>query len=489
MFQSGIHQRGPFTDANESFKSALGHGDITCIGCTTPAEFRHSIEPDKALERRFAVIRVEPPSAEATLAILQARRPRLEQYYAPLRFPDEVLRLAVSLTDEYLPARHQPDKAIQLVDEAGAFCVTARPPLAEITEDVLFRALEDMIGHSLARTRLLTESDVFETLRAKILGQDEALREIARVFIAGLGEWSKGSGPRGVLLFGGPTGVGKTETALQLARILGAGRENLIRVDCNILPASAQDGGPVLNRLLGSPPGYVGYARGQGGLLSRIRDIPEAIVLFDEFEKGGPVLGRLLLQIIDDGRIEDVDGNLLDFRRAFFVFTTNAGCVYDRKQIGFDGAAGDLPAPETNVASIRDELRQMGLGEEFLARLRHVILFKGLERRHIEEVLARQIESLRAISDVRGFALQWDPDLVPHLAARWQPRFGVRFATKVLRNRISEQLDIADAQGELKGIETIRLKLRRPERGPAAVDLTGLVSRERTGPVLTIWLV
>src|SRR5207244_2316370 len=114
-----------------------------------------------------------------------------------------------------------------------------------------------------------------------------------------------------------------------LSKILGAGRENLLRVDCNTLQGSGSESGPIINRLLGVPPGYVGYARGQGGILSRVRDLPECVVLFDEFEKAGAAVWRLLLQIIDNGQVEDTDGNLLDFRRSFIIFTTNAGCVYD----------------------------------------------------------------------------------------------------------------------------------------------------------------
>src|SRR5262249_47273478 len=161
----------------------------------------------------------------------------------------------------------------------------------------------------------------------------------------------------------------------------GAGRDSLIRVDCNTLQSSGADSGPIINRLLGVPRGYVGYARGQGGILSRVRDVPESIVLFDEFEKAGPAVGRLLLQIIDHGQVEDTEGNLLDFRRSFIIFTTNAGCVYDSHQLGFGAASSsrDSDIPHGDLEGMKRELRNAGLGEEFLARLTHLLMFKGLD--------------------------------------------------------------------------------------------------------------
>jgi ATP-dependent Clp protease ATP-binding subunit ClpA len=478
LFQSGVHARGPFTDANESFKAALGRGEVTCLGCTTTGEYRHHIEPDRALERRFAVIRIDPPSREETVGILNARRPRMEEYYGSLRIPGGIVERVVALTEEQIPGRSQPDKSIQLLDEACAFCATADPPLEEVTEEMLVRALEDMTGRSIVRTAALTEEQVLDRLRESIVGQDGALREIARAFVAGLGQWSKRSGPRGVFLFLGPTGVGKTETALALSRVLGGGRENLVRVDCNILHASAFDSGPAINRLIGVPPGYVGYARGQGGLLSRVRDLPESVVLFDEFEKAGSAIAPLLLQIIDDGRIEDVDGNILDFRRSFIVFTTNAGCGSAQQVVGF-GGQGRGAAREAAEADPTQELRALGVGEEFLGRMTHVVEFRQLDGDSIRTILERLLQSLRQASETRGLALTWSPSLVAYLAERWQPRFGVRFAAGMLRHRIGEQLDVAEAQGELRGIRSIHLDLIEDAASGNEAP-AGLAKRERS---------
>lgn len=489
LFQSGVHERGPFTDANESFKAALGRGSIMCLGCTTPAEFRRYIEPDPALERRFGIIRLEAPSREATLQILTARRSRLEEFYAPLSVPDEALERAVALTDEYLPGRFQPDKAIQLLDEACAFCVTEPSAPERVTEAALVQALGDMVGHGIRHRGSLTIEEVLDRLREKIVGQDAVLAEIARAFVSGFGDWTRRSGPRGVFLFGGPTGTGKTETAVALARILGSGdRDLLVRVDCNTLQGSARDAGPAIGRLLGVPPGYVGYARGQGGILSRIRDLPECVVLFDEFEKAAAGVGRLLLQIIDEGKVEDVDGNRLDFRRAFVVFTTNAGCHGERRRLGFAGNDSGEAAAEHHLQGIRRELRDVGLGDEFLARVTHTMIFGALDEASIRVVLQQRLEALRRTSELKGLDLEWSSAVVEHLARQWHPRYGVRFAAAVLRNRVGEQLDVAEAQGELKGVKSIRVEVLEAPAGASPDETVGLASRRRDGQCMIVSL-
>jgi len=488
MFQSGIHARGPFTDANEAFKQAMSLGDISVIGCTTTAEYRHHIAPDQAMAQRFTTIRLEPRSPEETRLIMKARRQNMEEYYR-VEIPDALLERTVDLTEEYLLGRAQPRKSIELLDDACAFCVIQDPPLRQLTEDALWEALEDTIGHSVVHEDTLTEKGLFEQLKSKIVGQDDTLRKLSRAFVSGLGGWvAKRGAPRGVFFFCGPTGVGKTETAVLLAKILGGGREVLVRVDCNTLQGAGYDSGTAINRLLGAPPGYIGYVRGQGGALSRIRDYPESIVLFDEIEKAVPGVGKILLQIIDDGRCEDTDGELLDFRRAFIIFTTNAGAVYDDKTIGFGTELGPQ-APTTDVDNVRSEIRRMGLGEEFLGRIGHFFVFHGLEADAVKQVLQTQLGGLAETAKERGFKLEWDEAVVGHLVYQWQPRFGVRHLVTILRNRVVEQLSVADAQGELKGVEKIRLEILDGDVRKGAHDLTGLARRTRRNGTLVISLV
>ncbi|MFH1764460.1 MAG: AAA family ATPase [Gemmatimonadota bacterium] len=487
MFQSGMHARSYFTDANEAFKQAIARGSISLIGCTTIAEYRHYIEPDQALAQRFSLIHMEPTSPAKTKEILRARLCGVEEYYE-VGVPAILLDRIVDLTEEYLPGRAQPRKSIQLLDEACAHCVTQDPPRTILTEGMVWKALEDTVGHGLVREETLTESDLFERLRSKIVGQDDTLRAIARAVVSGLGGWAaKRGAPRGVFFFCGPTGVGKTETAVLLSKILGGSRESLVRVDCNTLQGSGSDSSPALHVLLGPPPGYHGYVRGKGGVLSRIRDHPQSIVLFDEIEKADPGVGKLLLQVMDDGRCEDHDGNRLDFRRSFLVFTTNAGAVYRQEQaVGFDKARSTLVEPRTDLELVKSQIRSMGLGEEFLGRVSHYFVFEGLTRDSVHLILESQLRQLERTAEERGFLLEWDDRIVQHLASAWQPRFGVRHLVAILRNRVVEQLSVADAQGELKGVKRIRLEVLATGGAKEYGELTGLALREREGSILMI---
>jgi ATP-dependent Clp protease ATP-binding subunit ClpA len=276
--------------------------------------------------------------------------------------------------------------------------------------------------------------------------------------------------------------VGKTATALELASLLG-GANNLIRVDCNTLQGSGYDSGPAINRLIGAPPGYVGYARGQGGLLSRVRDCPQSVVLFDEFEKADPGVGELLLRILDDGRAEDHDGNVLDFRKTFIVFTSNAGCVYDaRGPMGFVRGVQAPPGPRVEVNAFWADLRRLGLGQEFQGRIPHQFFFKALGPETIQQVLMQHLAALAARVDARGLDLSWDDDLVPHLMARWHQHLGARSAAGLVRGAIEEQLRLAASSGELDGVRHVRVRAGSPEADRDAPD----VSRARTGDALEI---
>jgi ATP-dependent Clp protease ATP-binding subunit ClpA len=486
LLQSGIHERGPFTDANEAFKQALGRGAFSMIGATTTAEYRHHIAPDGALARRFGLLKIEPPSPEETLTILRARLPQFARHYAPLEIPDDLLPRVVALTEELLPTRFQPDKSLELMDEASALASMQKPRAEQVTEDLLVKALETTIGQSVVRPGTLTIESVFAELKAKIVGQDAALEQIATSFVAAFSEdWREHEQPRGIFFFCGPTGVGKTETALALAKILGGGREALVRIDCNTLQGEAhQDAGPVIHRLLGVPPGYIGYARGQGGMLSRVRDYPECIVLFDEIEKAHPGVGKTLLQILDEGRVEDSDSNLLDFRRSFILFTSNAGTTYERdKPLGFAVNAAGARSPSVSVQEVQEDLRRRGYGEEFLGRNIDYVVFEALGRDEIEIVLRRQLEELGETAELAGYTLEYDDAVVEHLVSQWQPRFGVRQLTTILRHRIVEQLAIAEVQGELAGVTRIRL-----ERLPGEEAVAGLASRKVVGDTLTVFV-
>jgi ATP-dependent Clp protease ATP-binding subunit ClpA len=483
FLQSSVHFRGPHSEANESLKAELGRGEIACIGCTTLAEYRHFIEPDAALARRFKVIRLEPPSRAATVGVLRGRRPALEAHFA-VSIPSDLVERVIDLTERYLPSQSQPDKSIQILEDGCAFACTKLPPAQVLDEAALMMAIEDIIGHSAVRSGSLTEDAVFERLHARFVGQDDVLRTIARAFVAGLGELISHKGPRGVFFFAGPTGVGKTEVAVELAGLLGD-RRPLIQVNCNALGGHSLDGGPVVSALFGAAPGYVGYARGQGGLLSRIRDLPETVVLFDEIDKAPERLFEILLQIIDKGVVNDLEGKLLDFSRSFIVFTSNVGWRIEKtRTVGFAQDA-KVDEAEAGEALARTALVQSGVSPEFLARIRQFFVFRTLTRQDTTTVVERQLERLRQLIGQRGFAFEWTQNLIPHLVAQWSPRFGVRHVKQITENRVVEQLGVAEAQGELAGVKTIRLELLENLNGsPPGAEIR--VQRERRESVLVV---
>lgn len=463
MLQSGVHESGPFTQGDQAFKQAIGRSAFSIIGATTMNEYAHYIQPDGALVRRFGLMRIEPPTPMEALEILRGRAEQFRRHYAPLRIEDPILVKTIELSEDLVIGRFQPDKALDILDEACAECLMHDPPLTEVTESVLMDAIEDEIGHSVIQPSSLSIQVVSDRLKRAIVGQDKAVDQIARGFVAGLSqEWLDHDGPRRVFFFCGPTGTGKTETAAQLASILGGGRESLIRIDCNTLMGSASsDPGPIISRLLGAPRGYVGYARGEGGTLSRIRELPESIVLFDEIEKASSHIGKLLLQILDEGKVEDSDGNVLDFRRSFIVFTTNAGTRYGARPVGFlgDGSHAVDQLPSITVDAVKEELRALGYGEEFLGRHLDFVLFHGLTRDAIEMILRQQLEQLRETARARGYALTWSDEIFERLLSGWTPRAGARIAFTILRGRVEEQLALAGIEGQLAGVHRIDLRL------------------------------
>jgi ATP-dependent Clp protease ATP-binding subunit ClpA len=482
FLQSSVHHRGTFSEANESLKASLGHGDIACIGCTTLSEFRHYIEPDDALVRRFKIIRLAPPTRHATLSVLQRRTPGLQSHFE-VQIPSALLDRTIDLSERHLPGRSQPDKSLQLLEDACAFACTQAPPQKVLGEEALLMAIEDVIGHTVVRSGQLTEDAVFARLRERFVGQDKVLGEISRAFVAGLSEIMSRKGPRGVFLFSGPSGAGKTEVAVELSRLL-CDTPALIQVNCNALTGGI-DGGPVQSVLFGPPPGYVGYARGQGGLLSRIRDMPESVVLFDELDKASPRLHELLLQIIDKGVIEDLEGRQLDFSRAFIIFTSNGGWKNQSRRLPGFGAKSAAEEPKlAEVEAVRQALAQEGMAPEFIGRIRHFFVFQPLSREAMATVIARQLGQLGEKVRAQGLGFEWNQSLIPHLLANWEPRLGARHLHQIVQNRVVEQIGVADAQGELATVRTIRLEVM--ENASEGRPGEGRVEREQRESVLVL---
>ena len=469
FFQSSTQRGGPFAEAHESLKAELARGEISCIGCTTLKEYRHFIEPDAALARRFALIRIEPPDRETTLGILRRHKAVLEAHFR-LTVPDGVVTQAVDASELYLPTRFQPDKSLQLLEDACAFAYTERPqaPSAVGAEHVRL-AVEDVIGHAAQDPLGLREDDLFARLREKIVGQDEPLRGLSHAVVTGLHAMTGSKKPLRVFVFFGPSGVGKTETALKLSEILGAGRRALVQVDCNTLWDAQGDG--IKARLFGPPPGYVGYIEGHGGLLSRVRDFPYSVLLFDEFEKGPAALADILLEILDKGQVEDNGGNLLDFRRSFVVFATNLGWQGEaRRALGFPSRASrgpEAPTGPDSKGAIQEALRKAGVSDAFLGRVGDdYMFFAPLGPKAVEKAIERLFGVLGEALKRRNLTLSWGTDVIPYLTKTWEPRFGVRHLKVLLENRVIEQLSLADMDGELKAVKQVRIEIDPTKRRP-----------------------
>ena len=465
--------RGP-ADAFQELWQEIAAGRIACIGCATPSEYRQHIESSDILAQGFAKIRLDSPTSEQTIQILSLRKADIESHYG-VSIPAELLAKTVALVERWLPASHQPRGAIEFLELAASERRCAVPPGIELTESLLTEVLERKIGVPILHPDRLTAGDVFKALSAKIAGQTEPLRELSDAFVAKLGFFHSERGPRGVFLLAGPTGVGKTQAALELARVLGGGRDCLVRINANTLEGSGYDIGPATAELFGPPPGYTGYVRGQGAALGRVREFPESIVLFDEIEKAPPGVANLLLQILDEGRTQDMDGQVLDFRHSFIVFTTNVGNGgHGVHPIGL--SAGDnVSRAGSEQDRVFSALHQMGFSDEFLGRIDRTFVFAPLGRDAIREVFMLRLADIKVELARRGLELDVPPGLEEHVVSDWSPRFGARHVTHRFERELSDQLNLAESEKQLTNIRRVRLAVSSGQGKRRTIDGDALV--------------
>lgn len=428
---------GGSMDASNLLKPLLSSGDLRCIGSTTFQEFRGIFEKDRALARRFQKVDVLEPSVTETYEILRGLRKKFEAHHE-IEYNDEALKAAAELADRYINDKHMPDKAIDVIDEAGAYQRLLKPeqrsPIIGVHE---VEAVVAKIARIPPKTVSVSDKEQLRkldsNLKMVVLGQDEAISSLSsaiRLSRAGLNDPHK---PVGNFLFAGPTGVGKTEVTTQLARIMGI---ELIRFDMSEYMERH-----TVSRLIGAPPGYVGYD--QGGLLTEaVTKSPHCVLLLDEIEKAHPEVFNILLQVMDNGTLTDNNGRKADFRNVILVMTTNAGAdVMSRASIGF--------THQDHSSDGMEAIKRL-FTPEFRNRLDAVIQFKPLSTDIIIGVVDKFLTELQAQLDEKRVILHVDDDARAWFATHgYDEKMGARPMKRLIQEKLKKPLAEMILFGEL----------------------------------------
>jgi ATP-dependent Clp protease ATP-binding subunit ClpA len=438
-------------DAGNLLKPALASGSLRCIGSTTFNDVKQSFDRDRALSRRFQKIDVLEPSEAETLEILKGLRLYYEAHHG-VQFTDEALEAAVSLSARHLKDLHLPDKAIDVLDEAGAAekllpddrrTQSIGPPQIEAIVAKMARVPVQTVSSD--DKRALAELD--RELKRVIYGQDGPIDEISSAIKLSRSGLRSPEKPIGNFLFAGPTGVGKTELARQLARIMGV---EFIRFDMSEYMEKH-----AVSRLIGAPPGYVGYEEG-GLLIDAIRKSPHAVLLLDEIEKAHPDMFAILLQVMDHATLTDSHGRKADFRHVILIMTTNAGArdLSDRK-LGFADAG--------KGGSSRGALEKM-FTPEFRNRLDAIVNFSALGTNEIEKVVDKQIDEVRTMVAGKKVTIELDPAARVWLAAKGFDRaFGARPMARLIERVVKKPLSELLLFGSLADGGAVRVTVEHDE--------------------------
>ena len=379
-------------DAGNLLKPMLARGELHCIGATTLDEYRQYIEKDPALERRFQPVQVDEPTVEDTISILRGLKERYEVFHG-VKINDSALIAAATLSDRYITDRFLPDKAIDLVDEACAMIKTEMDSLLRdrVTDEEIARIVARWTGIPVEklvegeREKLLHLDDV---LHQRVIGQDEAVTKVSEAILRSRAGIANPNRPIGSFLFLGPTGVGKTELAKALAQALFDDERNMVRIDMTEYMEKFS-----VSRLIGAPPGYVGYEEG-GQLTEAVRRKPYSVVLFDEVEKAHPDVFNILLQVLDDGRITDSQGRTVDFKNTVIILTSNLGSDIILNDLEQRRANGSNELSEEAKHQI-DQLLKSKFRPEFLNRLDEIVYYKSLTKDEMRKIVDLQLQDLR----------------------------------------------------------------------------------------------
>jgi len=436
---------GGVMDASNLIKPMLASGELKCIGSTTYQEYRGIFEKDRALARRFQKIDVNEPSVDETFEILKGLKSRFEEHHS-VKYTSKALRAAAELSEKYISDRHLPDKAIDVIDEAGAS--RRLQPESSRKKTIGIHDIEDIVAKiaripakNVSASDMETLKNLERDLKMVVYGQDEAIDLLAsaiKMSRSGLGDPDK---PIGSFLFAGPTGVGKTEVTRQLARIMGI---ELLRFDMSEYMERH-----TVSRLIGAPPGYVGYD--EGGLLTdAVLKHPHAVLLLDEIEKAHPDVFNLLLQVMDHGTLTDTNGRKVDFRNVAIVMTSNAGAEsLTRKTVGF--------TPQDHTTDAMETIKKT-FSPEFRNRLDAIIQFKSLDPRTIVNVVDKFIIQLESQLEEKKVTLVVEDSARHWLAERgYDPQMGARPMARVIQEHIKKPLANEILFGKLAGGGEVRI--------------------------------
>jgi ATP-dependent Clp protease ATP-binding subunit ClpC len=492
-------------DAANILKPALSRGEIQCIGATTPAEYRKSIEKDRSLERRFQAVKVPPPNEEDAIKIIMGIKERYEKFHA-VSYTDDAITFSVAHSNRYIPDRFLPDKAIDLIDEAGARVklrqTTLPEELTEVQKRIKFivhrmenaianhefekarfysdeerkerdnlRALRDKYHLDESSSGIVTREDiedvvsrwtgvpitsikeeetqkllrVEEELHRRVIAQDKAISALARSIRRSRAGLKNPNRPIGSFLFLGPTGVGKTEVARTLAQFLFGSEKSLIRFDMSEFMEKHS-----VSKLIGSPPGYVGYEEG-GQLTERVKRSPYSVVLLDEVEKAHPDVFNLLLQVFEDGQLTDGLGNTVDFKNAILIMTSNIGAKHlmKREGLGFQSSKDEVVL-EKMQEMVMSEVKRT-FNPEFLNRLDEVIVFTSLGDNELMQILELLVQQLNVNLVHKAITISVHDD-----AKRWilektvvDRNYGARPLRRALQRFIEDPLSEALIAGQI----------------------------------------
>ena len=447
---------GGSMDASNLLKPALANGSISCIGSTTYKEYRQHFEKDRALSRRFQKIDIREPTVEETVEILTGLKSHYEDFHN-VKYSSAVLKATAELAARYIQHRHLPDKAIDVMDEVGAKAKIknkgTEPVNIRIADiEKVVSSIAQVPIHSVGVSDKLQLKDLEKNLRAKVFGQDAAITALAtsiKMSRTGLGRENK---PIGAYLFAGPTGVGKTEVSKQLAAVLG---NQFLRFDMSEYMEKHS-----VSRLVGAPPGYVGFE--EGGLLTEaVNKSPYAVLLLDEIEKAHPDLNNILLQVMDNGTLTDSHGKTADFRNVILILTTNAGSSDASKQFGvLDNHSKNQNAEQMNAI-------KRVFAPEFINRLDAVVQFSALSSEIILKVAEKFVGDLTQQLSKKKIEFSVSPDVLAWLANKgFDPLYGARPMARTIDEHIKKALADEILFGKLEKGGKVRVELDKKLSAP-----------------------